>query len=217
LLSAIGTKIGLEYPVIGRTIVGMILTVSLSCIDAQATDIASWVSTQQDDAKSEPVRAESTSFSTCASSEEIGYKAKLLKDVALNIRLDAPAMPEDCSADLFQAGSALRDRRWQLSEFNWAASDLFGQPAYFDDPILERYGQSHHALIQPALSGAHFFSQFPLMPYKIGIDRPHDQIYTLGYHRPGSPMPLLGRRLPWEADAAGFESMSWVALLFIFP
>lgn len=151
----------------------------------------------------------------CQSPESLGYQTKTLSDLSLDIRIDSELMPEDCAKELFHEG-ALR-RQWQHAEFNWAASDLFAQPAYFDDPILERYGQSHDRFIQPVLSGAHFFSQFPLMPYKLGLDRTHDHVYTLGYYRPGSPMPYLGRRLPLEADAAAFESMSWVALFLIFP
>ena len=106
-------------------------------------------------------------------------------------------LPADCSDSVFQAIAPSSDgRSWFATEFNWAASDLFAQPAYFDDPVLERYGQTHRRLVQPWLSGAHFFAQFPLMPYKILVDRPHDKVYTLGYHRPGSPMPCVARRLP---------------------
>ena len=106
-------------------------------------------------------------------------------------------LPADCSDGVFQGIAPGDDARsWYATEFNWAASDLFAQPAYFDDPLLERYGQTRHPLVQPWLSGVHFFGQFPLMPYKIVVDRPFEKVYTLGYHRPGSPMPCMARRLP---------------------
>lgn len=208
---------------ISRLLLASFLAVSaLSFAGAEAADVARRVFVQQDEAATEPQSPEiqnpgSGMTNGCVLPEDLGYKSKRLSELSLNIHLDAATMPDDCSKDVFQLGGVTTERSWHDSEFTWAASDLFAQPAYFDDPILERYGQSHHPVLQPALSGAHFFSQFPLMPYKIGLDRTHDQIYTLGYYRPGSPMPLLGRRLPLEADAAGFESMSWVALLFILP
>ena len=153
----------------------------------------------------------------CQSPAALGYQAKRLNELSMNIRLDEGLMPADCATAVFEPATLGTERHWAEFEFNWAASDLFHQPAYFDDPILERYGQSNGPVIQPILSGAHFFSQFPLMPYKIGIDRTHDHVYTLGYYRPGSPTPLLGRRLPLEADAASFEAMTWVALFLILP
>jgi hypothetical protein len=141
-----------------------------------------------------------------------------LIDLSVNIGLDPEELPPDCSTEVFRVSDNFATTRpWMHTEFNWAASDLFHQPAYWDDPILERYGQSHHPWIQPALSGAHFFATFPLIPYKIGVERTHDHIYTLGYHRPGSPTPALGRRLSLEADAAAFEGLSWLALIFILP
>jgi hypothetical protein len=175
------------------------------------------VITTDEDAPAVTIRADRPAVEACVSPAELGYKAKRLDELSLNIQLEASLMPADCAATVFQMATFGTERNWAETEFNWAASDLFHQPLYFDYPILERYGQSNGPMIQPILSGAHFFSQFPLIPYKIGLDRTHDHIYTLGYYRPGTPMPLLGRRLPLEADAAGFEAMGWVALFLILP
>ena len=54
-------------------------------------------------------------------------------------------------------------------------------------------------------------------PYKLGVDRTHDPIYTLGYYRPGSPAPYSRQKLPWERDAALFEGGAWTGLLLLVP
>ena len=58
---------------------------------------------------------------------------------------------------------------------------------------------------------------FPVIPYQIGLNRTHDRVYTLGQYRPGSPTPCLVRRIPFEADAAGFEAGAWLALILLLP
>ena len=73
----------------------------------------------------------------------------------------------------------------------------------FDDVQLERYGQSRCPTLQPVLSGAHFFGTMAIMPYKMGLSGPFEMTSNYGYYRPGSPTPCVGRRLPWEWDAAG--------------
>ena len=103
-----------------------------------------------------------------------------------------------------------------------AAGTLRGldQPLTIEAPILvaaKDVAQVRHPLVQPWLSGAHFFGMFPIMPYLIGLDRTHDRIYTLGYYRPGAPTPCLGRRLPLEADAAALEAATWLGLIFLLP
>ena len=133
----------------------------------------------------------------CPTLEQLGYRTKRLKDLSLNVGISGDQLPMDCSHAVFEETVPSQNSRgWFATEFNWAASDLFAQPAYFDDPLLERYGQTRHPLVQPWFSGVHFFGQFPLMPYKIVADRPFERVYTLGYYRPGSPMPCQVRHLP---------------------
>ncbi|MCA9119836.1 MAG: hypothetical protein H6822_01270 [Planctomycetaceae bacterium] len=149
------------------------------------------------DQRSEDIPTPPTVPTDCPTLEQLGYRTKPLEELSLHVGLDGVQLPADCSTGLFQSTAPSSDLRiWYASEINWAASDLFAQPAYFDDPVLERYGQTSPALLQPWLSGVHFFGQFPLMPYKILVDRPFEKIYSLGYYRPGSPMPCVARRLP---------------------
>ena len=156
----------------------------------------------------------------CPTLEELGHQARLV-EINLNICIaDGICKPKDCSCDLFskpEDGCSTRRYDWAETEFNWAASELYHQPLYWEDALLERYGQTHHPLVQPWLSGAHFFATFPIIPYKIGLDRTHDRIYTLGYYRPGSPTPCLSRRLRVEADAATLEAASWAAVILLLP
>lgn len=141
-----------------------------------------------------PEPAASTPTGECPALEQLGYRGKQVGEINLDIGLRDTRLPADCSLAVFQAEvqtSGLHD--WTLTEFNWAASDLFCQPTYFDDPVLERYGQSAHPLVQPWLSGAHFFGQMPLVPYQLLVDHPCDRVYVLGYYRAGSPNPCVGR------------------------
>ena len=101
----------------------------------------------------------------CPTLQQLGYHTKRLAELNLNVGIDDQQLPVDCSEGVFHVAAQSDDGRdWFDTEFNWAASDLFAQPAYFDDPVLERYGQTRRPLVQPWLSGAHFFGQFPLMP-----------------------------------------------------
>lgn len=132
------------------------------------------------------------------------------------------AQPIDCSAPLFrQAPGELRDELgrylWARSDFWFAATDFSHQPLYWDNQPLERYGQSQAPLLEPFFSGAHFFATFAIIPYKIGVDRTHDRIYTLGLYRPGSPTPCIRQQLPWEWDAAAFQALAVMGFIYILP
>lgn len=145
------------------------------------------------------------------------FRVRPLQEIELKV--DRFSDVPYCSGSLFRPGDARAYVRkpWAPGELHWAASNLYHQPLYFDDTPLERYGQSCHPLIQPWISGAHFFATFPLVPYKMGLDRTHDCVYALGYYRPGSWAPAVLPRLPWELDAALFEAGTWLALIAILP
>ncbi len=128
--------------------------------------------------------------------------------------------PPDSSPDLFPEIMD-PDVGHRLPELDivyyWDAAELWHQPLYFDDPLLERYGQTPLTRWQPVLSGAHFFGTLPIMPYKLSIDRPMDCVSTLGYYRPGSATPCLARRIPRDARAFGWETGAWLGLIFLVP
>ena len=152
----------------------------------------------------------------------LDFELKSITDVKLDIsdvQVVDGKRPEDLSVGLFTAPTdpAQLRRDWALIEFNWAAANVYHQPLYFDDTPLERYGQSRHPVLQPWISGARFFMTFPAVPYLIGLDRPYDHIYPLGYYRPGSHAPPVRPHLPLEADAITLESALWMTLIFALP
>jgi hypothetical protein len=143
---------------------------------------------------------------------------KNINEISVDIRQTEIEVP-DRSKPFFEKMDRREPRHqtWTPLQFSWQATDFWHRPLYFDDVPLERYGQMHHPLIQPWLSGVHFFGNVPLLPYKMGVDRPCDDIATLGYYRPGSAAPPVGRRLPLEADAATIEAATWVGLFLLLP
>lgn len=170
------------------------------------------------DAFDEPLR----SGVRCPTPEELQEWFKPLDRIKMSARHADGRMPIDCSTQLFynptgQGGSSVPERNWAMTEYNWVASNLAAQPAYWDDVPLERYGQTVCPAAQPGISGAKFFLTFPIIPYKIGVDRTHDLIYTLGYYRPGSPTPPVRQTLPFEWDAVAFEALAVTGMVFILP
>ncbi len=148
------------------------------------------------------------------------FLPKRIEDIDLDIRPDDQLqIPPDFATSAFETvqRNPSRDETWMPRQFMWQASEFWHRPLYFDDVPLERYGQMHHPLVQPALSGAHFFGTLPLLPYKMGVDRPCDEIATLGYYRPGSAAPAVGRRLPLDRDGAVVETATWVGLILLLP
>ena len=92
--------------------------------------------------------------------------------------------------------------------FMWKAAALCHKPLYFEDVHLERYGHSWGWHLQPFVSGAHFFTTIPILPYKMGLETPNECVYTLGHYRPGDCAPYLieplgtsPRAVVWQAGA----------------
>ena len=139
-----------------------------------------------------------------------------------DISHDAERLPLDCAVDLFQAARGSADlahhARWDsMTDFHWKATELSHQPLYFDDQILERYGQTIAPCVQPVISGAKFFGTLPSMPYRMWINRTHDYRTTLGYHRPGSATPCYRDAVHWRWDAASFQGGAIVGALLLLP
>lgn len=93
-------------------------------------------------------------------------------------------------------------RQCVASTFTWKASDLCHKPLYFEEVQLERYGHTAGPIAQPVISGAHFFANIALLPYKMGINPPGECQYALGYYRPGSCAPWVIPPFPLSARGA---------------
>jgi hypothetical protein len=88
-----------------------------------------------------------------------------------------------------QFGDARLVGGWPVTDFNWAATGMYHKPLYFEEVNLERYGYTMSPVLQPLISGAHFFATIPVLPYKMTTHPPHECYYTLGHYRPGSCAP----------------------------
>ena len=146
---------------------------------------------------------------------ELGFRD--FNTIKTDIRLQDETLPANYSEQIFQNVEPDVPLPVPITEFFWEAPELWHEPLYFDDVQLERYGQTPCPRLQPVLSGAHFFGSLALLPYKMGVDPPLSRVTNLGYYRVGSPAPCVGRRLPWETDAALIEAGTITGLWLILP
>ena len=99
----------------------------------------------------------------------------------------------------------------------WDAPNFFHYPLYFEDPALERYGHTHHPLVQPVASIGRFGVQLLSMPYQMTIDPPCREVYSLGWYRPGECVPKLHYQVPLDAKAAAVQAATVTGLVFLVP
>lgn len=116
----------------------------------------------------------------------------------------------------------LQPRTWSPNRKVWAAAATCHGPLYFQDPVLERYGQSveqamgphgrflaypidkpsqskqRNQLLQPFVSLGIFAAQIAALPYNMVVDPPWESEYDLGYYRPGDRIPPDTYYLPWH-------------------
>jgi hypothetical protein len=141
----------------------------------------------------------------------------------LKTNIDAPPgeFPTDVAAPRFAAagevpqGMGARRSNVETVIF-WDAPAIAHRPLYFEEVNLERHGYKV-PLIQPVLSGAHFFGRIPALPYLMFSENHRQLRYTLGHYRPGSRAPYT-----WYAPRASLhggviEAAAVTGLLFAFP
>ena len=83
--------------------------------------------------------------------------------------------------------------------------------------MLERHGHERCGHLQPLASGARFFATVPMLPYLMTVREPCDCEYTLGYYRPGSSVPAMLQRPPYERHALIIESAAVAGAIIAFP
>jgi len=125
--------------------------------------------------------------------------------------------PEDRPMTCDLAAGEFVPRTWATTDFHWQASGLCHKPAYFEDVHLERYGHSWGPYVQPVMSGAHFFLNVPILPYKMGLYPPGECVYTLGYYRPGSCAPYMLDPIPLSVRAGLAQAGAMVGLFHVIP
>ncbi len=107
----------------------------------------------------------------------------------------------------------LGKREWNPNRKYWAAAGTCHMILYFQDPVLERYGQGveqalgpigryfsyplddpkqsnqRNQILQPFYSIGKLCFQVGTLPYKLVVDPPWEAEYDLGYYRPGDRIP----------------------------
>jgi hypothetical protein len=108
-------------------------------------------------------------------------------------------------------------RQWEPVTLAWTASALCHKPLYFEEVQLERYGHTAGPIFQPVKSGAHFFANIAVLPYKMGINPANECRYALGYYRPGNCAPWLVPPVPISLRGALFQAGAVMGVVGLFP
>lgn len=138
---------------------------------------------------------------------------KRIDQITTDISIEAGELPQECTlGDEVFAG-----RAWLCQTHTWKASALCHKPLYFEEVALERYGHSTGRVLQPLVSGAHFFGTIPLLPYKSGIHHCCECQYALGYYRPGSCAPYHIPPLPLSLRGAAKQTGAVLGVHAILP
>ena len=111
---------------------------------------------------------------------------KSIRELTVDIRTNEGELPKlaEQEAELPTALSVYPPLRSSPLCVHWRAPANYHGQLYFDDPRVERHGQSYHPLMQPALTTARFIGTTALLPVKVITRPPQDLTYTLGYGRP---------------------------------
>jgi hypothetical protein len=152
------------------------------------------------------IQAEGTKAKESCEKSLENLRAYTVDKVKLNIAVtgtEGEDYPFECSID---DGTQHNGRCWDQTTYQWKASALCHKPLYFEDEQLERYGHSFSPCFQPFVSGAHFFTRLPVLPYCMGVEPPCECIYALGHYRPGSCAPYMINPVPISPRGALFEA-----------
>jgi hypothetical protein len=144
-------------------------------------------------------------------------RAKTINTVNLSIAVtgtEGQDFPFECVLDENEWHPG---RAWPQTTYLWKAAALCHKPLYFEDEQLERYGHSWPPCCQPFVSGAHFFTRLPVLPYCMGVEPPHECIYALGHYRPGSCAPYMCNPIPLSPRGAVIQAGAVVGAAAVLP
>jgi hypothetical protein len=156
------------------------------------------------------------SAAACAQSRA-NLRTKAIDQVILSITItgnEGIDFPFECSID---QGEWHPGRAWEQTTYLWKASALCHKPLYFEDEQLERYGHSFPPCCQPFVSGAHFFTRLPVLPYCMGVSPPLECEYALGHYRPGSCAPYMINPVPISARGALIQAGAVAGAAAVLP
>lgn len=140
-----------------------------------------------------------------------------IASIDLSIRIageEGRDYPYECTLD---DGTVYLGRSWPQVTYMWKAAANCHKPLYFEQQHLERYGHSWGPYLQPVISGAHFFTRIPVLPYCMGITPPNECVYPLGYYRAGNCAPYMVDAVPFTWRAAAFQAGATVGTAAILP
>jgi len=138
---------------------------------------------------------------------------KKIADVTKDIRPSGDLFPPEC----FLGSKEYEPRSWESTVFTWRASAVCHKPLYFEETQLERYGHTRSPYLQPFISAANFFGRIPLLPYGMGLARPSECQYPLGYYRPGSCAPFYRYQLPIQLRGTLLQAGAVAGLVLLIP
>lgn len=101
--------------------------------------------------------------------------------------------------------------------FTWAAPNFYSRPLYFEQVNFERYESQCHPLAKPVVSYATFLGTIPILPYKMGGERIHERMYSLGHWRPGDPTPRQIHWGPKSLRGVVYQGAATTGLIFFVP
>ena len=128
-------------------------------------------------------------------------------------------VPDQLPEDFNERGHAgeYQPREASPTVYQWAPTNFYHYPLYFEDPSLERYGHTHHPIIQPFASTGLFATQLVGLPYQMALHPVHSKQYALGYYRPGEYAPKKHYQIPFNEEATVVEVATIVGLFLIIP
>ena len=124
-------------------------------------------------------------------------------------------LPEDFATGL-NAGEYVA-RKVTPTVLQWAPTNFYHYPLYFEDPALERYGHTYSPMVQPFVSTARFAGQLFGLPYQMAIHPVNSRQYSLGYYRPGEYAPKKLYQIPFNEEATVMEAAVLTGLILILP
>ena len=167
-----------------------------------------------------PGRAAAPSFKPGEGEVDIDRFTRRVTEVPLDIRSTEGAMPDDASASAFpdttilsEPGPAPERVEVPVAYTPWT---ICYRPLYFEEIALERYGYSR-GILQPAISGAHFFGSVAALPYKMTVRPPRSCECSNGFGLPGDcPLPGYGEHV-LRADAALIHAAIVAGIVLALP
>ena len=102
-------------------------------------------------------------------------------------------VPEDRS-ELLQGFGRVGSVSDTVKVFGWEAPSIRYQPLYFEDVVLERYGQTLPDYRQSVRSAIHFGTAFTGLGFQLLETPPRSCDSSLGYCRPGDCVPQTTQR-----------------------